>query len=68
MTNRTKNALVVRDFKDAGTEENFTAGATVQISEGAFINYKAAGLVTDPPSSEAKAAKGDAKAQATPAA
>jgi hypothetical protein len=68
MSEKTKSAYVIRDFKDAGTEQSFTGGSTVDISEGAFINYKAAGLVTEANSPDAKAAKSDAKAQATPAA
>lgn len=41
----TKNAKVIRDFKDAGTERSFTAGKTVELTDGEFINYAAAGLV-----------------------
>lgn len=43
----TKRAKIVRDFNDAGTETRFTAGATVELSEGAFVNYHAAGLVEE---------------------
>jgi transcription antitermination factor NusG len=43
----TKRAKIVRDFNDAGTETRFTVGATVEISEGAFVNYHAAGLVEE---------------------
>ena len=42
---KTKRAKIVRNFKDAGTETQFTAGETVDVSEGAFANYHAAGLV-----------------------
>lgn len=42
---KTKRAKIVRDFNDAGTETQFTAGATVEMTEGAFANYLAAGLV-----------------------
>ena len=42
---KTKRAKIVRDFKDAGTETQFTAGATVEMNDGAFANYLAAGLV-----------------------
>ena len=42
---KTKRAKIVRDFTDAGTETQFTAGATVEMTEGAFANYLAAGLV-----------------------
>jgi hypothetical protein len=41
----TKNARVIRDFKDAGTERSFTAGKTVELTDGEFTNYAAAGLV-----------------------
>ena len=41
----TKKAKVLRDFKDAGTEKSFAAGETVDVTEGEFINYAAAGLV-----------------------
>ena len=40
-----KRAKIVRNFNDAGTDARFTAGDTVELSEGAFINYQAAGLV-----------------------
>jgi transcription antitermination factor NusG len=43
----TKRAKIVRNFKDAGTETQFTAGETVNVSEGAFANYHAAGLVEE---------------------
>lgn len=42
---KTKRAKIVRDFNDAGTETQFTAGATVEMNEGVFANYLAAGLV-----------------------
>lgn len=41
----TRRAKILRDFKDAGDERRFTAGETVEISDGAFANYEAAGLV-----------------------
>ena len=56
-----KNAFIVRDFKDAGTEQTFTAGTMVPIEEGAFANYKAAGLVREPDAAAQKA--DDAKAK-----
>ncbi|RST30160.1 hypothetical protein HMF7854_04455 [Sphingomonas ginkgonis] len=43
-TTKTK-ALVLRDFTDAGTGENFTKDATPSIESGVFANYEAAGLV-----------------------
>ncbi len=46
----TKQAIVLRDFNDAGTEQRFTKSDTpVPIEEGAFDNYKAAGLVEAAP-------------------
>lgn len=40
-----RNAFIVSDFRDEGTGERFTAGATALIAAGAYENYKAAGLV-----------------------
>lgn len=62
MGTKTKKAFIIRDFKDAGTEQQFTASIAGQpetipeISEGAFGNYAAAGLVRVPASDELKAA------------
>ena len=42
---KTVRAKILRDFKDAGDERQFTAGETLEIGEGAFGNYHAAGLV-----------------------
>jgi hypothetical protein len=47
-TEKTKEAFIVRDFRDAGTEKHFTGGAILPIEEGSFGNYKAAGLVRVP--------------------
>src|SRR3546814_10975762 len=33
MTEKMKKAFIVRNFKDAGTEKKFTAGATVDLPE-----------------------------------
>lgn len=41
----TKKAKVVRDFKDSGTEQTYTAGAVIDLTEGQLTNYVAAGLV-----------------------
>mgnify|MGYP003348237271 CR=1 FL=1 len=41
----TKKAKVLRDFRDAGTEREFKSGATVELTDGEFINYEAGGLV-----------------------
>lgn len=58
-------AVVVRNFNDAGTERNFTAGEEVELTAGEFTNYSAAGLVEAPKA--AKNAK-DAAAPDAPAA
>ncbi len=44
-TENTVKATVKRDFKDAGSEKQFTAGTTIDITAGEFGNYSAAGLV-----------------------
>lgn len=54
MSEKTVNAKVTRNFKDSGTEEQFTKGQVIEISEGRFTNYKAAGLV-DTTTAESKA-------------
>lgn len=43
---KTVRAVPVRDFTDAGTTRNFTAGEAVDLTEGEFANFEAAGLVT----------------------
>jgi len=60
MSDKKVSAFVVRDFNDAGTSERFTAGSIAEISEGAFGNYSAAGLVRAPTAEEKPPAKGDA--------
>lgn len=50
-----KSAKVLRDFKDAGTQRSFTQGQTVEITEGEFDNYAAAGLVGEPDTTPAAA-------------
>lgn len=60
-----KAAFIIRNFRDSGTEQRFTAGAVEQIDEGAFRNYEVAGLVRAPTAEETRAA---AKAEAKPAA
>jgi hypothetical protein len=47
-----KKAFIVTGFRDAGTEQEFAAGAIEQIEDGAFENYKAAGLVRAPTAEE----------------
>ena len=48
-------AFIIKDFKDEGTGENFTASTVPDIEAGAFANYKAAGLVRVPTAEEVKA-------------
>ncbi|GLT00128.1 hypothetical protein GCM10007897_15120 [Sphingobium jiangsuense] len=55
MTDKTKKAFVISSFRDAGTERRFEAGTTPDLTEGEFINYKAAGLVRAPTADELKA-------------
>lgn len=62
MSTKTKHAFFVKECNDAGTEQNFEAGSIHPISEGAFGNYKAAGLVREPTAAELRAAKIDAPA------
>jgi len=52
-----KDAFIIRDFNDAGTEENFEGGKIRSIEEGAFLNYKAAGLVREPTDEDRKTGK-----------
>lgn len=58
MSSKTK-AFVIRDFRDAGTETNYTASKAgepstfVDIDSGAFANYAAAGLVRAPTKDDA---------------
>lgn len=52
-----KDAFIIRDFNDAGTLESFTGGKIVSIEEGAFLNYKAAGLVRAPADGDRKVDK-----------
>lgn len=44
-TPTTVSATILRDFTDAGTERRFTAGKTETMTEGAFANFAAGGLV-----------------------
>ena len=64
MTGKTVDAFIERDFKDSGTEEQFKGGKVLPLSEGAFINYQAAGLVRVPTDEELKAAKAAADTKA----
>lgn len=54
MTTKTKKALILRDFKDAGTGRSFKKGAEAELPEGVFDNYAAAGLVEAAPTEKAK--------------
>lgn len=56
MTETTKTkAFIIKNFRDAGTEEEFEAGALPDIETGQFLNYKAAGLVREATADDAKA-------------
>lgn len=44
---KTRKALPTRSFNDEGTGRTFTAGTAVDLPEGEFVNYVAAGLVTE---------------------
>lgn len=57
----TIKAVVVRDFRDAGTEKLFAKDKEVDLEQGVFDNYVAAGLVRDAatPASEAEAKPAD---------
>ena len=48
MADKTVKAVVLKDFRDAGSEREFAKDATVDVTEGEFTNYAAAGLVRDP--------------------
>lgn len=61
---KTIKAVALRDFKDAGTEQEFTKGDTPTVSEGAFKNYEAAGLVRKATAEDTRAAKTDTKSDA----
>lgn len=43
-----RKAFVISNFNDAGTEKNFKAGSTIELTEGEFTNYAAPGLVREP--------------------
>ncbi len=53
---KTKDAFIIRDFKDAGTEQEFTGGKIEAIDAGSFANYEAGGLVRTPTADDKKAA------------
>jgi len=64
MSDKKISAFIIRDFKDAGTEQSYKQGETQDIPEGQFINYEAAGLVRKPtaddkPTSTSKSNKPD---------
>lgn len=60
MTAKTKRGVALRDFNDAGTGTSFRKGDPVDLDEGTWGNYEAAGLVAT--RAEAEAAKADAPA------
>jgi hypothetical protein len=61
------SAIVTRDFRDDGTKRNFTASdKPVQIEEGAFANYEAAGLVTAAPADTAAKSNPDTSTGSKP--
>ena len=62
MTDKTVDAFAVRKFRDAGTETEYQPGV-IRLSEGEFVNFKAAGLVRKPTEDEVK----DSKAAEKPA-
>ncbi len=53
---KTVRVTAKRDFKDAGTEQNFTAGEAYELPEGVATNYRFAGLVEDVPAEAAEPA------------
>jgi hypothetical protein len=53
-TQKTVRGTVTRDFKDAGTERQFTEGSTETFTAGEFLNFEAAGLVRKPTPEKAK--------------
>lgn len=55
-TPKTTRARILRDFNDAGTGQNFTADTVVPIEDGAFANYRHAGLVEAAAADDAKSA------------
>ncbi|WP_294302178.1 hypothetical protein [uncultured Sphingomonas sp.] len=49
-TAKTTKGYVVREFTDAGTGQTYSPSPKVQPFEtGAYVNFKAAGLVSDTP-------------------
>lgn len=63
MTDKTIKAAVLKNFKDAGTGAQFTKGDVVDLTEGQFGNYAAAGLVSEPDAEAKATAKAKAKAK-----
>jgi uncharacterized protein YxeA len=56
---KTKQAFIVRDFKDTnfdekGVERRFTKGAIETLPEGVYANYEHSGLVRVPNNDEIK--------------
>lgn len=59
-TPKTKPAFIIKNFRDAGSEERHTKGSIVPIEEGAFGNYVAAGLVREPTAEDQQASRSTA--------
>lgn len=57
---KTKKAVVVSSFRDAGTGRSYTTGDVVSLTEGEFLNFSNAGLVREPDVKD----KGEARAEA----
>ncbi len=53
---KTVQAVVLRHFRDAGTEAEYAEGQKAAFDEGAFENYRFAGLVRAADEVPAKAA------------
>ena len=49
MSDDTVSGYVPRTFSDAGTGETFEGGKSHSFAPGAHANYKAAGLIGEPP-------------------
>ncbi|APR51990.1 hypothetical protein CA223_06825 [Sphingomonas koreensis] len=64
---KTRPAYIVRNFKDAGTEQRFSKGEVKPIAVGQFDDWKLAGLVREPNADELKAARLENSAEAKPA-
>lgn len=50
----TKKGYALKTFKDAGTGEEFEGGKEHDFAPGAHLNYEAAGLIGEKPTTAAK--------------